>query len=253
MMRGKENNFLTFYPFNLEKTIEIYRWCEGYAPGDPYFTVTKLEYRLKVPGNILFLIHYLTVKNPCVPIRPALPASKISPAYLQQQFHSSGVGNNTKVPQLKLSVNSGSGNINTSVNTNINPSVNTTHLQPPKQASIIPTSTSPSDSLDLFDAFSLYDATAYRLSLTKSFLSLVFCDSPTASSLKPPTPPLTPLKMNPGLAEDLTRAMQKKTESIEERIRRHEGEHAASVKNLLEEREAFLKRCESIKSAVIDD
>ena len=175
-------------------------------------------------------------------MRPALPASKISPLHLQQQFQEKSTQpTNTptptaKMPQLKL---------------NVNVPTATASSSSPKQPTTQPTSSHEPLSTDYFDSFTEYDAAAYRLSLTKSFLSSVFNEPDSTSSSSSPSSSAkkNPLQLNPSLADDLVAAMKKKTQTIQTRIQRHQIDHSALLAALQVESEEFVQQCELIKEA----
>ncbi len=184
------------------------------------------------------------MKNPCVPVRPALPASKISPLYLQQQYQEKSTQpTNTptptptaKMPQFKL---------------NVNVPTATASSSSPKQPTTQPTSSHEPLSTDYFDSFTEYDAAAYRLSLTRSFLNSVFNEPDSTSSSSSPSSSAKkiPLQLNPSLADDLVAAMKKKTQTIQTRIQRHQIDHSALLAALQVESEEFVRQCELIKKA----
>ncbi len=188
-----------------------------------------------MPGNILFLIHYLIVRNACVPIRPALPASKISPLYLQQQFQD-------KSGPVKLKLNVPSVPMST-------PHRVASPKLRPEQLPNTPASSLPivNDQLnsEYFDAFTEYEAAAYRLNSSKSLLNLIFESTGKQESNEKKNP----IEMNPSLTDDLVAAMKKKTQTIQTRITRHEQEHSVLISKLEEESKEFLKQCQLLKQA----
>lgn len=232
--------------------MEIYRWTEGYSAGDACFTVLKTEYRLRLPGNVLFLIHYLLVKNPCVPVRPALPASKVSPIYLQQQYH-------IYLQQLQQQQHQQQAQKS---NVSVQPTRTSSPKPPPVMTSSTPaatttTTTTTKDAnptnepnMDLLDGFTEYDAAAYRYTLGKTVLMSIFDSRSTSSNSASSN---TALSSHPGLTEDLIAAVKRKCETIDSRITLHKTEHSARVESMLEARAQFVAACEAIQKAANEE
>lgn len=189
----------------------------------------KTEYRLRLPGNVLFLIHYLSVRHPCVPVRPALPSSKVSPIYLQQQYH-------IYLQQQQQSQK----NVNSSQPTR------TSSPKPPVIATQIPTNKDTNEpNMDLLDGFTEYDAAAYRFILGKAVLMSIFDSRSSVGNVGN----ATALSSHPGLTDDLIAAMKRKVETIDSRISLHNTEHSERVKAMLEARAQFTEACEAIQRA----
>lgn len=188
-----------------------------------------MEYRLRLPGNVLFLIHYLSVRHPCVPVRPALPSSKVSPIYLQQQYH-------LYLQQQQQSQR----------NANSSQPTRTSSPKPPVTATQVPTNKDPNaanePNMDLLDGFTEYDAAAYRFILGKAVLMSIFDSHSSVANGN-----ATALSSHPGLTDDLIAAMKRKVETIDSRISLHKTEHAERVKAMLEARARFTEACEAIQ------
>lgn len=236
----------------------MFKWTEGYSPGDQFFTISKTEYRLKLANNVLFLIHYLKIsknpqsvyyiisflEDPKVPIKTALPPTKVSPLYLQQQFFQylkqqmaqmntmrrSPSPNpvrppqmNRSMPQNKLPATGGSQRI-------VPPPTGVTAtaaLRPPQQGVELPET-----SLDLFDSFDDYEASIYRVNVLKPVLNRLFeFPAPFKKSKGP--------NILDDIEADLIAATKRKISSLQERTDAFRKSHYEILEQLKKDRSNF--------------
>lgn len=216
---------------------------EGYSPGDQFFTISKTEYRLKFQNNVLFLIHYLKISDPNVPVKTSIPATKVSPLYLQQQFFQYV---KQQLAQMNTIRRSPSPNpmtagqrtaaaVNRPMPTQQNkptgqkiipPSVAATAPRIPQQAEM------PEASIDVFDSFKDYDAAFYRLNVMKPLLSRLF-ESPK------PVKKSKNSNILDGIEADLIAATKKKISSLQERTEAFQKSHQETIQRIKNDRQMF--------------
>lgn len=238
---------------------------EGYSPGDQFFTISKTEYRLKFQNNVLFLIHYLKISNPKVPIKTSIPATKVSPLYLQQQFFQyvkqqlAQMNTIRRSPSPNPTMTAGQtgqrtaaaagaaagGGVNRPVPTQQNKKI-----IPPPTAALprIPQAEMPEASIDVFDSFEDYDAAFYRLNVMKPLLSRLF-ESPKPAPVK---------KSNnsnilDGIEADLIAATKKKISSLQERTEAFQKSHQETIQRIKNDRQMFWSIFGELNTASFDD
>ena len=251
--------------------------------------MTKTEYRLKTPNNILFLIHYMEiskfydlalfilysfsfVEEPTAPVRTALPATKISPIYLQQQFFNQLKHQMAQLAAMKRSpspslvrpppgqmmnrVPSGMANklqASKSQSQAQVPTVSNANVMRSSQQNVNPphsttTATTPAEpipieaSLDIFDSFSDFEAAHYRLNTIKPFLSRLL-ESTTQTTQSTNSP------MSPALEADLIAASRKKISSIQERSEKLKTSRKESIQQFKSEQKIFWDALEQLEKS----
>lgn len=232
--------------------------------------MSKIEYRLKTPNNILFLIHYLEIKTPSVPIRTSLPAAKISPVYLQQQFFqqlkqqmaqmtsirrfpSPGptmMSTTSAVPNRPLQAQAAK-NGSSLQNQNRSNSNSTVNMKAPPQQSTatnLPESTpsSQESTIDLFDSFGDFEAAFYRLNVINPLLRRLF-EMPSTNSMNNNS---NSLKTE--IENDLIAATRKKISTTEDRLKNSHKNHRELVNNLKKDQERFWDLFDNLLNGVDD-
>lgn len=197
-----------------------------------------------------------------MPVRTALPATKISPMYLQQQFFQQLKQQMVQITAMKRSpspslmsqvrappqtnqaqaqmMNRVPSSAMTSKPPTNRPPINTTNAMRPSQQPVNPTSTPAIDpsstiesSLDIFDSFSDFEAAYYRLNTIKPFLTRLL--ESTATTVQS-----TPADSLPeGLEADLIAATRKKISSIQERSEIFKKSHQDSLQQFKTTQKSF--------------
>jgi hypothetical protein len=136
--------------------IEVTHWNEGFAPGERVFTTMKTEYRLYLPQNTLFLVHYRAVKQPSTVVRfPVIFSEK------PMQSKPSNISVNTAAKKTASTAAKPA-----LLGKNNSPATPLGLSNPP--AASLEASEGPI--LDLLDSWDDFEAAVYRFSLTKSAL-----------------------------------------------------------------------------------
>lgn len=202
----------------------------------------------------------LILEEPKVPVRTALPVTKISPMYLQQQFFQQLKQQMAQITAMKRSpspslisqaratpqsnqaqaqmMNRVPSGVTSKPPTN-RPPINTSNAMRPSQLSVNPaittTAVDPSSvesSLDIFDSFSDFEAAYYRLNTIKPFLSrLLESNMATVHS--------TPAALPEGLEADLISATRKKISSTQERSENFKKSQQDSLKHFKSTQKSF--------------
>lgn len=190
--------------------------------------------------------HYLIsfLEDPNVPIKTALPPTKVSPLYLQQQFfqylkqqmaHMNTMRRspspnpvrppqmNRAIPQNKLPATGGPQRI-------VPPPTGataTSALRPPQQGVELPET-----SLDLFDSFNDYEASLYRVNVLKPVLNRLFESPAPVKKAKGPN-------ILDDIESDLIAATKRKISSLQERADTFRKSHSEILQQLKKDRSNF--------------
>lgn len=212
-----------------------------------------------MPNNILFLVHYLSIKNPSIPVRSALPATKISPIYLQQQFFQqlkqqlsavqlnasikrSPSPNQIRSTRINTSSNNSRNSNTTATNNNNNSNSNTKNNPPAPPPASASTQQRPQSegfiesSLDVFDSFGRYEAAFYRYSILKPFITRLLETNPQS---KLPDEKQT---IPEGFEKDLISAIEKKILSQKQQMETYKSAKSKRLEALKEEKDAFWEK-----------
>lgn len=192
------------------------------------------------------MIHYLAIKDQNVPVRTALPATKISPVYLQQQFflhlkQQMAQINNRRSPSPVPGVNRpASIPMRPPVSKANNLTRTTAAATIPPQHHQLPVNTrNPNElvitesSIDIFDSFSDYEAAQYRLNVIKPLLYRFL-----ESSLQPSMPKKLS-SLPEGLEYDLIAAIKKNISINQDEANSSQKAYTETLRSFKEEQEEF--------------
>lgn len=195
--------------------------------------------------------HYPILEDPFVQIKTAIPPTKVSPLYLQQQFFQYVKQQLVQMNTIRRTPSPNPINVQRPASNRPIPSQNKPFVATAGGQKIIPSSStmtstatstankipqqfdSPEPSIDIFDSFEDYEAALYRLNVLKPFLSRLFESSPI--------PVNNPKKSSvlEGIEADLIAVTKKKINSLQERTEASHKIHQETIQRIKSDRLIF--------------
>jgi len=207
--------------------IEITRWTEGFTPGERTFNISKVEYRLKLPQNYLFLTHYLAIAQPTVPVRlPVVPTIKADPnaAPLRPNpvlvpENPSATDGTTPSPAKTLAKPTATATVHTAPKPTIAPtSSKTKHASSQTTATPAPPASDYAPTLDALDQVDEFESAAHRFTVMKS--SMTRLTTSIISKSTPSSGKTSALEAVDDLESELSLAIKTKVSIIGDELER---------------------------------
>jgi hypothetical protein len=195
---------------------------------------------------------YYALEDPSVTVKTAIPSTKVSPLYLQQQFFQYVKQQLAQINTIRRSPSPTSIIGQKPVSTNRTTTTQnrpTQRVAPPSApssataAARIPQhSDVPEASIDFFDSFDDYEAAFYRLNVLKPLLSRLF-ESPTTIKKTKNSNILEEIEA------DLISATKKKISSLQERTEAFQKNHQETIKQIKNDSQIFWSIFGELESA----